>query len=40
MMANGGTQDVRPANTVDEDFSHFEPTQRLSEVRSYGLFQD
>ncbi|KAI2623921.1 Rad9-domain-containing protein [Hypomontagnella submonticulosa] len=40
MMADQSVQEPRVNATVDESGSHLEPTQRLSQVRRFGLFDD
>ncbi|OTA99111.1 hypothetical protein M426DRAFT_68439 [Hypoxylon sp. CI-4A] len=42
MMANQDAQETRPGDAGDagDSPSQFEPTQRLSQVRKYGLFDD
>ncbi|KAI0377106.1 Rad9-domain-containing protein [Hypomontagnella monticulosa] len=40
MMADPSVQEPNANETVDENGSHLEPTQRLSQVRRFGLFDD
>ncbi|KAI1658276.1 Rad9-domain-containing protein [Daldinia decipiens] len=40
MMTNRNTQESRINDATEDTPSHFEPTQRLSQVRRFGLFDD
>ncbi|KAI1410552.1 Rad9-domain-containing protein [Hypoxylon sp. FL1857] len=40
IMANQNTEEPRPEDANDSIPSHLEPTQRLSQVRRFGLFND
>ncbi|OTB20726.1 hypothetical protein K445DRAFT_313208 [Daldinia sp. EC12] len=40
MMTNRNTQESTSNNATEDDLPHLEPTQRLSQVRKFGLFDD